>query len=197
MATKLANLDLEIQHFYNFYDALPGAERWCQDTVHDLISLGCMQVSTLFEHAVAASAGTTVTSEDTHDLENGWEIKLASVRWHGKAYGAPITNISGKTGSIRAQVYERMLDEFYYFVIPHEAYSRVGKNSNIEIPFFDDGTPKLNYRPRELPNWWDFEVASWNELVGIKKPSARRLAERRDQRALRHMMREGLLDESE
>jgi hypothetical protein len=57
-------------------------------------------------------------------------------------------------------VYEREQDKFYYFRIPHRAYSHISSSSNIEIPFELDGTPrKVPMRPVKV-NWWLYEVDS-------------------------------------
>jgi hypothetical protein len=122
-----------------------------------MLGLGIIQVSTAVEHAVAQQTNTRVISEDARDLSDGSDVKTCTARTHnrGRSYGAPVTNIGGKTGSLRVQAYERMQDRFYLFLIPREAYRHIPPSSNIEIPFESDGTPRRRNR------WWQHEVLSW------------------------------------
>ena len=169
MATKLENLPLEIAHFENFVKYVPQYKSLCSKTIKSLLEFGHLQVSTVFEEALAAVNGTVVISTNAADLSDGSDAKLSSVRTsgYGKNYGAPVTSIYNKTGALRVQVYERKQNKFYYFVIPRSAYSHIGKTSNIEIPFQLDGTPRRINRAK-YENWWDYEVASFNEL-SLKK----------------------------
>ena len=154
MATKLRNLELEIKHFNSIKKWLPGFNDWNQETLEAIASLGGLQVSTLAEHALANLMGTFVVSEDTHDLANGFDAKIATVRHHSynQDYGAPVTNIHNKTGGLIVHVYERLLDKTYLFKIPRSAYEHISKTSNIEIPFNLDGTPKRSNK------WWSYNI---------------------------------------
>jgi hypothetical protein len=176
MATKLENLDLEKAHFYNVYKHLPGADNWCLKTIEEVLNLGLLQVSTAFEQAIVHTGGHTLISEDCADIRcnNGEyaDAKLCTVRTSSKGtkYSAPIFGHATKRGSLRVQVYERKLNNFYYFVIPEPAYKQVSKDSSLEIPFELDGTPrKIPLRAKSLPNWWDFETSNF-ELMCNKSP---------------------------
>lgn len=156
MATKLSNLDLELEHFNTIKEWIPGFRDWDKNTLRAIAALGGLQVSTLAEHAVANAMGTYVVSEDTHDLANGDDVKLATVRVHSKGedYGAPVTNIHNKTGNLIVILYERLLKKRYLFKIPRSAYEHISKTSNIEIPFNLDGTPKTANK------WWKYCIRS-------------------------------------
>jgi hypothetical protein len=174
MATKMEHLKLEVAHFMHFVDRLPGMNTLCSHTVEHLLSLGMIQVSTAFEQAVAHTGDHELVSLDRADLKhntNGLysDAKLATVRTsgYGKSYGAPVTNIAGKTGVLRVQVYERKQDRFYYFAIPRRAYSEIPAKSNIEIPFELDGTPRRRPSRRVYQNWWNYEVNTF-ELMATK-----------------------------
>ena len=161
MATKLSSINLEIAHFSNIKTFLPSSNAWCWETVDSLLNMGLIQVSTAVEHAVAHIGGTTVVSEDKNDLANGDEVKAASarLRGYGKSYDAYISNTKGKTGNLRVQVYERITDKFYYFVIPYSQYNKV---TYLEIPFYLNGTPKYNN------HWWDWEVESFEKMSKVR-----------------------------
>jgi hypothetical protein len=164
MATKLENNSLEIAHFNNFRKYIPRSGTMCQKTLNHLLKIGVIQVSTAFEHALARAGGHELISKDCGDLiKNGVysDAKLSTVRIFscGKSYGAPVTNIFNKKGSLRVQVYERIQEQFYYFVIPHRAYKHIPKSSNIDIPFEMDGTPKTKN------HWWRWQVDSFKVLA--------------------------------
>ena len=162
MATKMEHLDLEIAHFNNFSQYIPGMNKCCAKTIRHILQLGLIQASTAFEQALAHQMGIKVVSEDSNDLSDGSDAKLSTVRTYGygKYYGAPVTNIKGKTGDLLIQVYERKLAKFYYFIIPYNAYKHIPTKSNIEIPFELDGTPKRIPSRAVKVNWWKFEVVS-------------------------------------
>ena len=164
MATKLENNHLEIAHFNNFRNHIPGYKKMCNETLTTLLDLGLIQVSTAFEQALAKVGKHDLVSQDCGDLiKDGVysDAKLSSVRLssYGRSYSAPVTNIHNKRGSLRVQVYERIREKFYYFVIPEKAYKHIPKSSNIEIPFDHDGTPKV------ANHWWQWNVSSFVELA--------------------------------
>ena len=163
MATKQSNLALDRAHFNYVRQHIPGYTPGHDRCIEWMLDLGIIQVSTAVEHAVAQQTGTRVISEDARDLSDGSDVKTCTARTHnrGQSYGAPVTNIQGKTGSLRVQVYERLQDRFYLFLIPWEAYSHIPRSSNIEIPFESDGTP------RRCNHWWQHEVQSWASVPQI------------------------------
>jgi hypothetical protein len=168
MSTKLENLELEIAHFNNFKQYVPNFKDMDIKTVELLLKMGGLQISTLWEQALANIIGCTVVSKDANDLSNGGDGKLSSVRTYNyqRSYGAPVTNISGKTGILYIQVYERKQHKFYYFAIPDYAYSHISKSSNIDIPFELDGTPRR--RNNCNTNWWEYEVKDLLDFKNYK-----------------------------
>lgn len=170
MATSIKHLHLELAHLDHFKDKIPGIKNLCTTTLAHLSSLGGLQVSTLFEHALANEGGHELVSLDKGDLERNGEYsdaKLATARTcsNGTTYSAPVKGLHTKVGPLRVQVYERKQHKFYYFVIPNSAYSHIAKSSNIEIPFDLDGTPRRITSRTVAVNWWDFEVSDWKILA--------------------------------
>ena len=134
---------------------------------HRLISVG-----SLLEVAISKKKNLQRHDTKGRDFVDGSDAKCASARWHrkGQGYGAPITNIFNKEGLLRCQVYERQLNKFYFFLIPREAYAHISKSSNIDIPFNLDGTPFRNSKVHNI-NWWDFEVADFDGILGDVAPT--------------------------
>jgi hypothetical protein len=170
MATRAISHDLDNAYIRHLLPKVKGYEKQDPATIEWVIENGLMQASTVAEHAVASVGGHEVVSEDSHDISNGCDVKLASVRTHseGFRYGSPVSNFKNKTGNLVVIVYERQLDKFYYFSIPQSAYSLV---SSIEIPFHHDGTPKRDvlvsshYTNTVKQKWWKFEKATFEEMV--------------------------------
>lgn len=121
----------------------------------------------LLEQAISVQKGISRYSTIGKDFVDGSDAKCSSCRWHSnlKAYGAPITDIKNKKGLLRCVVYERLLDKFYYFLIPHKAYEWVSAKSNIEIPFNLDGTPRRNSKHIRNIDWWQFEMNSFKDIL--------------------------------
>jgi hypothetical protein len=169
MANKMENLDLDVAHFMEFAQHLPGFKDQDIDTIEWMLkALGIVEVSTAFEQVLAKLGEHKLVSMDKGDLyKNGKysDAKLSTVRTSSKgmAYSAPVTNIFNKTGALRVQVFERKQNKFYYFAIPRHAYMHIPKTSNIEIPFELDGTPRTNNNC--TVNWWKYKVDTIQEAA--------------------------------
>ena len=157
MATKQEHRSLDRAHFNHLKKHIPGYQKNYDICLNWLLGIGAIQVSTAAEYAIANQIGSRVIGHNRADLNCGSEVKLATARIssYGRSYSAPVTNISGKTGDLLVQVYERHRDSFYLFRIPHSSYSHIKSSSNIEIPFYLDG------EPRKSNTWWQYEVQKW------------------------------------
>jgi hypothetical protein len=165
MATLDAHLELEIAHFHNFKNHIPKFKKWCGITVQEMLEMGIIQVSTAFENALANVGKFKVISEAGRDGSDGSDAKLSSVRHRASMteYSAFVSNTAGKTGKLRVQVYERINEKFYYFVIPYSAHSTV---KYLEIPFDLLGNPRRS-TPRGSNRWWGYEVKTFKDLATI------------------------------
>lgn len=160
----LEHIKYDIKHFNNFQKHLPNQKALCQKTVAKLLKLGMIQVSTAFEHALAKVGKLQVVSESGHDISDGSDAKLVTVRFRASrtAYDAHVSNTKNKTGKLRVHVYEKQQNKFYYFVIPYYAHSTV---TYLEIPFHLDGTPKRVTYNGKANKWWEYEVDNFYELA--------------------------------
>jgi hypothetical protein len=168
MSTKKQNLDLDIAHFRN---AMPYIKRFrfgCNKTIELLLTMGIIEVSTAFELALCDAGKHEHVSLNEGDLLRDGKVsdaKISTVRTngHGRVYSAPVTNVHGKMGCLRVQVYERKQNKFYYFVFPRRTYAGIPRTSNIDIPFEMDGTPRTPVRCRV--NWWNYQVDSFEQMA--------------------------------
>jgi hypothetical protein len=165
--THLNQLDLEIKYFMHVVPYLDAYKHLDSYTLEYLSKNGMLQVSTIVEQAVAQTGGFSVVSANTHDLSDGSDVKMASVRTSskGKSYSASV-KFKKKTGALRVITYERIHDKFYYFIIPHSEYSKASSKSTIEIPFDSDGCPKRQHLGGKFKNWWVYEVPTFTALCG-------------------------------
>lgn len=170
MATRALSHDLDNAYIRHLLPKIKGYEKQDKGTIEWFLSLGIAQASTVAEHAVASVGGREVVSEDSHDISDGSDVKLVSVREHssGTRYDAGVRNFKNKTGDLLVIVYERITERFYYFRIPHSAYSNV---TEVEIPFNLDGSPQRHvrvsshYSYTRKQRWWKYERATFEEMV--------------------------------
>ena len=158
MATQIAYLDLQIAHFNNFRKYNPKLSKLDQHTIDVLLKDNYIEVSSAFEKTVALLGKYDVISESHADLSDGSDCKLSSVYDDGSVYGAQIIGLKHKTGKLRVQLYERITNKFYYFVIPNYLYNGMVK---IKIPFTYNGDPKRDNK------WWGLEVKTFEELASL------------------------------
>lgn len=173
MSKRKEKLNLDKKHFDNFKRHLPFKKKLCKKTVNMMLKNGIIDVSTAFEVALSNIGDTDIISEIHADFQNGCDAKLVTSRKkvskNGKVlYTASIGKIKNKTGNLLVQVYEQFSGKFYYFSIPHSAYSPVINNTkkgSIDILFNNDGTPRREtVNKLKYENWWYYEVNNLKEL---------------------------------
>lgn len=152
MATKPQSIKHEIAHFNSFKEHVPEYKEMCEKTLTLLLKMGMLQVSTCFEHALANVNGTVVVNEDHCDLSDGSDAKLCTTQFHRGKCDVQVSNITGKRGMLRVQVYEQYTNNIYFFAIPYSAYSHLRV---LEIGFKEDGRPNRNTK------WWKYEVSTF------------------------------------
>ena len=141
-----------------------------KDTLSLLQELDLINVGELAEKAVAKKTGIEQTNRChcSYDLINGWEIKHGQARLNrkGTQRNAYIAGMENKTGLLRVVITELLTGKLYFFKVPYHAYVNC-KSSSLSWTFETDGTPRRQFvKPgsSRRPNFWDFEVASFDEL---------------------------------
>ena len=138
-----------------------------------LAPLGLIQRDRLVELAIAATGGHEVTSVAGQDFSDGSDAKtvVSNARNNNVAKGVwtnsfAIRKVNTKKGALRIVAYNRVLDKFHYFVVPRSAYSHLKANLEITIETYSGQTqaPVFTGTPRSQTKWWNFEVASFDEL---------------------------------
>ena len=136
-------------------------------------SMDMFNIGELAERAISIKSKVAQCSKNTPDadLVNGMEIKHGMTHPdnpRGNTLSAYLSK-EKKTAPILGVVTEQLTGKQYYFSIPYRAYSKSNANT-LCIPFELDGTPRRTPKAATyLPNWWDFEVATFDKLCKIAK----------------------------
>jgi hypothetical protein len=133
-----------------------------------LQELELINIGELAEKAISKKTGIDQVERcfEGCDLVNGWEIKHGQAREQksGTVRRAYVSGLENKTTTLRVVITELLTGRLYFFKVPFRAY-RDCRGSSINWDFDLDGTPRRQ-RLREgyRANFWDFEVASFDEL---------------------------------
>jgi len=123
----------------------------------------------LAEQAISIASGVDQCSKNTPgmDLVNGLQIKYAATNYATQGHSGTLKGHITKRGhreTILAVVTETETRKQYFFRFPHSSYRDLNGNTFC-VPFDVHGSPRKS-------NWtWDYQVASWQELVAIAKKS--------------------------
>ena len=173
MSTIASATPLEILHLEQFKEHIPRFKDMNPATLDILANMGGLQVSTLFELAIANVSGWLHESRLGADLADGSDAKYITCRTHssGACYGARVSNLHNKRGDIRVQVLCPKGDytgtnQFFWFIIPHKEYKHITTaKGNLEIPFLTDGTPNRQSKNKTGLNLWIYEVPDFLRMA--------------------------------
>lgn len=132
-----------------------------------LDDMGLIHIGELAEKAISKKKGVPQLSRcaEGADLEDGTEIKAANSYPTSRNNGrdACIAGLRNKTTTLHTVIRETLTERCYFFKIPYWAY-KDQQGSVLHFPFYADGSPLRNGVKRTRPNYWDFEIASFDEL---------------------------------
>lgn len=121
------------------------------DLYRELVQTGDLQIETVLENALAIVSNGRYKriAEAYRDFSDDSDAKKCTTsfrnnnikedRWMNSA---AISGISKKVGLIRALVYSRAADRFYFFAVPHVAYKNLSKVEIIMDNSFGYQPPK-------------------------------------------------------
>lgn len=174
MSTTANATPLEILHLEQFKQYIPGYKDMDQKTFEALAKMGGLQVSTLFEQAIANKSGWLHESQQGQDLADGSDAKYVTCRMHssGACYGARISGLHNKRGDLRVQILcpkgdHTGINKFYWFIIPYKEYQHIKtETGNLEIPFKTDGTPNKQSKNKSTGlSIWSYEVEDFDRMA--------------------------------
>ena len=161
---------------YKFFDFL-APYRWPNETpekiklYRELVEHGDLHIETLLENALAITSGRySRVAEAYRDFSDGSDAKKSISQFRNNdierrqwSNSAAITGLAKKTGLIRALVYSRYQDRFYFFAIPHSAYRGMNR-----VDILMDSS--VGYRePVGIPKgkWTAYKVDSFEQLASV------------------------------
>ena len=145
--------------------------------LNNFVSKGIIQRDRVVEMAIANVGGHDVVSIHGQDFCDGSDAKsvVSVARNNDISRGTwmntfPVRRISSKTGSLRIVAYNKILDDFHYFFIPHDAYKHLTDVLEICIEQYTvrDGEPTFTGIPDLNRKWWDYECKTFEEMCNKK-----------------------------
>ena len=137
------------------------------------VSMGLIQRDRLVELAISAVSGVEMDSIDGQDHKDGTDTKtvVSSIKNNHKARGSwmhsfAVRKIANKNGALRVIAYNKFIDDFHYFFIPHAAYQHCGFTVEIVAESFNGCYDRPNFtgEPKRHLKWWQYEVATFEEM---------------------------------
>ena len=170
---------------YRFFDFL-APYRWPGKTpaqimhYRELIEDGDLHIETLLENALAVQSeglykriaknymDFTDRSDAKKSVSQHRNNDIKRRRWTNSC---AITGLKGKLGVIRAVCYSKARDQFYFFAIPHKAYSGMNR-----VDILLDCSVGYE-KPKGIPKgkWTRYQVDSFKRLATITEEEVDRL----------------------
>lgn len=186
MSTRASTINED----YKFFDFLapyrwPDATRYQLSLYRELVDNGDLQIETVLENALCKTSKGLYKriSENFKDFSDNSDAKKATSSYRNNKLGIQWTNsvfvsgISKKTGLIRALVYSRANEQFYFFAIPHQAYKNLDRvEISMDVTYSADapiiGVPKGKWTKCMVPTFERLAtithqeaLAQWNKIV--------------------------------
>jgi hypothetical protein len=145
-------------------------------TLKKLSKIGLIQRERLVEIAISNLSGIAMDSTHGRDHADGSDTKtvVSVMRNNEIARGGwtnsfTIRNVKTKTGALRIVAYNKLQGKFHYFFIPKEAYGDTVNQVEIVIEKVSGCASQPNFtgNPSTHRKWWNYEVASFEELCKL------------------------------
>ena len=145
-----------------------------QKVLLELVEEGIVQRDRIVELAMAKVGGYDITSIDGQDFSDGSDAKstTSTARNNDKKRGSwtnsfEVRKVATKVGALRVIGYNKILDKFHYFYIPHHAYKHLKSNLTITIESYTvhAGEPVFTGIPDTNKKFWEYECATFEEMA--------------------------------
>lgn len=174
MATTDNNVQYDKIFFNHFFHklGLNFTEEQLQ-AVEQLVDAGLLQRDRLVELAIAKVGNIALDSTVGQDFVNGKDAKsvVLSMRNNHKEKGCwtasfKIVKIAGKNGDLLAVAYNKILNKFHFFKIPHHSYRHLTTVLEIVLERYEGifAEPQWAGVPNVECKWWKYEVQTFEEL---------------------------------
>ena len=144
------------------------------------VSYGNIQIETLLENALAKESKGKYTriAEAYRDYDDNSDAKKSVSQFRNNdikrnqwTNSFAISNLTKKTGLIRALCYSKEQDKFYFFAIPFKAYKGM---SRVDISL----DASIGYKePKGIPKgkWTRYQVEDFSRLATITEKEAEKI----------------------
>lgn len=142
------------------------------------VKMGLIQRERLVELAISQVGNIKMDSTHGQDHDDGSDTKtvVSAIRNNNISRGSwmhtfAVKKIASKNGPLRVVAYNKLLDKFHYFFIPHNAYQHCKHTVEITVEQVSGcfTPPGFTGVPKRTRQWWQYEVASF-ELMCATKP---------------------------
>jgi hypothetical protein len=184
MATTDKFIKYDIRFFEQFSKYL-NFKQQDMKALRKAVELGLLQRERLVELAISHVGNVAMASTHGQDLADTTDVKtvVSSIRNNNKRKGIwthslPVRKIASKKGPLRVVAYNKLLDDFHYFFIPHSAYQHCTKVVEIVLDqisglYDTHGAEILGAEPNRSRQWWQYEVHSFEQMCSIKPGDVR------------------------
>ena len=162
-----------LEEIYTYLD-IPKNE---VNNLRDLVKKGWLQMDRIVEEAMAKKGSFEMVSISGMDFSDESDAKscVSSIRNNDKKRGTwthsfEIRNITTKVGALRIIAYNKILDKFHYFYVPHNAYSHLKHSLSIIVEQYNRKAeePRWTGIPKKTRAFWKYECATFEEMCLIK-----------------------------
>mgnify|MGYP001195330433 CR=1 FL=1 len=143
------------------------------ENVRTLAAKGWLQMDRIVEEAMANKGSFEMVSIFGMDFSDSSDAKsvVSNMRCNNKKRGMwthsfEIRNIAVKVGALRVIAYNKILDKFHYFYIPHHAYAHCRHSVSICIEQYTKygEEPEWTGIPKRSRMFWEYECATFEEM---------------------------------
>jgi hypothetical protein len=184
----MATTDKFVKYDIRFFEQFSKYLNFKQQDIKALrraVELGLLQRERLVELAISRVGNVAMSSTHGQDLADTTDVKtvVSSIRNNNKRKGTwthslPVRKIASKKGPLRVVAYNKLLDDFHYFFIPHSAYQHCTKVVEIvldQVSGLHDphGAAVLAAEPNRSRQWWQYEVGSFEQMCATRPRDVR------------------------
>lgn len=172
MATTDEFVKYDIRFFEEFIQYLDFTDADIR-SLRKAVEMGLVQRERLVELAISAVNGVAVDSTHGQDHADGTDTKtvVSAIRNNNIAKGHwthsfNVRKIASKNGPLRVVAYNKLLDKFHYFFIPHEAFQHCSSSVEIIVEYFSGryNEPNFTGMPNITRKWWQYEVPTFEMM---------------------------------
>tara|TARA_B110000503_G_C6924860_1_gene320262 strand:- start:54 stop:653 length:600 start_codon:yes stop_codon:yes gene_type:complete len=176
MATTDEFVKYDVRYFDEFSKYL-NFDKQDMKTLRKCVQMGLVQRERLVELAISKVGGIKMDSTHGQDHADGTDTKtvVSSIRNNNKSKGCwthsfNVRKIASKNGPLRVVAYNKILDKFHYFFIPHSAFQHC--NYTVEIVVEQASglyvRPQFNGIAKRHRKWWQYEVESFEDMCNTR-----------------------------